>query len=1110
MSTDVVEYTVVVTGETTVDIVSVGVQGPSGPSTVTLTVGFGIAVDRPMAGLTDYATLNTAITDVSNGGGGTVLLRLAALPYSFAADIQLKSNVKLIAEAGVKLNLQTGYGVVVGINVSNATIEGFEFNATAHTTTNKVVALNSGSSDVLIRNNRLLNIKGFGIFSDASSTDVTQRLTITGNRFEGLGGNDLIGGGPLNSTGAVVRDLIVTDNYINQDATQGVHYTNAIDVVAAYRLKFANNNVAGGVIFGSEQWPHRESIITGNTIKNPGVGYVAQVGFLLNATLPGAAESHNLTISNNTIEGGYLTITNSTTNSTCRGVVVMGNVVDATGCTNGLSVSRITDGVFIGNTIRNATSDAVNIFGGGHNVLSGNIIRNNGGVGINMDATTDTNNIFGNDLSNNFGPINLNGFNNTFYNNAGANPIKKFNVGNVSGTKTINPTDGNYQTLSVTADTVLTINAPKAPGDMLTLRITNTTFNLTWPSNVTFRSGTPPTINGTYTLVLTWDTNYEELARSQNAATNPTNDQDVATKSYVDLDGRLPAHDLKYGIQLSGSNGSNVDLAVKTYLDGAKPFTVGMWVDFGRKDLADDGALFSYGYDNTTDKGYSIRLNNTDRRPVIFCGASTNQATANNLYCYGPMWVTFTFDGVSTFKAYKNGVLTDTLTIASAARNAHATIHSFLGTRDATARNLSGIIDDAFLYARVLAPAEMTSIFRDAVFPSGALFIYHFDERTGTTATDSSGSGNNGTINSGTYIVSPHGNPNRLSPLPTTAQAAAANANTIKTGLLIIGSSTTAGTGSSSLDNRYTDQLGALMHKEFNDPAVVGGKHIRAADGTWTAGGTGTPTLNGDGLGLGSWSLPAGSNISVVLTNCTGFDIHFVQGPGQGTFTYQVDGGSAVTVTPSTSGATNRHDGTFPVTGLALGSHTVKINATNACIINGYYVHNGDATTGYRVYNSGKGSTASADFVTAAADTIWTRAATLNIHCVLIMLSSNDFSGSIDPATFKSQVYTIIRKAWVALAATNPDILLVNSYKRSDQVGYGTVYTYDKYGPKLKELANELEGVYYADISSFFPLVNDSVHDTLSLLNSDNIHPDPNGHTLIARLVRRKLVPSVF
>lgn len=565
----------------------------------------------------------------------------------------------------------------------------------------------------------------------------------------------------------------------------------------------------------------------------------------------------------------------------------------------------------------------------------------------------------------------------------------------------------------------------------------------------------------------------------------------------------LPIRDLKYAIQLSGSIGSNIDLGNRTYLDG-KPFTFGTWVESYNNALTDDGAIWGYGYSSGNNKGYVARVDGVTKKLTFFYGST--QVTANNTYMYGPMWLMLKYDGVTTLQVKINNVLTDTLTIAP--QIADATIKNYLGSRDGTARNLNGAIDDSFLYDRVTTTEEDNSIFYDQNFPSGALFIYHFDERTGTTATDSSGSGNTGTINSGTYFVSPFGNPNKNPSIATRWQAALASADSSPTSAIFIGSSTTEGANSSTTDNRYTDVLGRELHTAFNDPSVIGGKHVRAHDSGWTT--SGTAALNGDGLGLKSWSLSASATLSITITNSTGFDLHYVQGTGQGSFTVGVDGGGAVTVTPNTAAPANRHDGTYTVTGLTRGSHTVLVTATNACIINGIYVQDGDSSTGVRIYNSGLGGTASADFITSAADTIWTRGAAIgNVSLVAIMLSSNDFTGSIVPATFKANILTLINKIKTALSATSPDIVLINSYRRYDYVTYGVVYTYDQYGAQLSALAASLPNVYYVDTSPLYPLTNDTLHDPTNMMDTDNIHMTDAGHRFTARAIMQKIIPSL-
>src|SRR5882672_1369414 len=159
---------------------------------VTLTVGLA-NVDRVMSNASDYATINTAINDVSTAGGGQVVLRFGA--YTPTDHIRLKSNVHLVVEKGATVTLAQGKSIVFGNGLTNVVVDGLQTDATAHVANDKAYQIDA-NTDVTIKNCRLLNCAGFGIFVSTSGTDVAGRLTIRHNRITGLGNNDLIGGGP--------------------------------------------------------------------------------------------------------------------------------------------------------------------------------------------------------------------------------------------------------------------------------------------------------------------------------------------------------------------------------------------------------------------------------------------------------------------------------------------------------------------------------------------------------------------------------------------------------------------------------------------------------------------------------------------------------------------------------------------------------------------------------------------------------------------------------------------------------------------------------------------------------------------------------------------------
>lgn len=476
--------------------------------TAILTLGIA-NTDRVLTSTSDYATFNAAVSDLSTAGGGQLYVRG---PLSFAPTdhLRLKSNVTVVFDSSVNVTLAAGKGLIA-LGVSKCRVQGLNVDASAHSTTDKAVQIGDSSgvtsSDITFSDCSFLNCSGFGIFTSASGTNVNQRVIVDRCRITGRGGNDLIGGGPLNSTGAGVRDIIVTNSFIEQDATQGVNYTNAFDIVGAYRLKFVNNIVAGGMIFGSEQWPHRQSIISGNTIRNPGTGYVSQVGFIIDASAN--QESHYINITNNTLENSYIRLT-SNASGQCKNVVCIGNNVDATGCTNGI-VAKNVDGLAISGIVSNATSDGISLSGvtnGRYDVL----VRDCGGVGFNVDNTCSTNNFSNSSVINCFGVGNFNGFNNSLFNVVGANPVRK-SAATVSTTRTVDLTDGDYQVFTLSANTSFTFNNAKIAGMRMTVVFITGGFTVTLPSNVKVAGGSF-TATGTSLLRLVWDTNWLEEGRA--------------------------------------------------------------------------------------------------------------------------------------------------------------------------------------------------------------------------------------------------------------------------------------------------------------------------------------------------------------------------------------------------------------------------------------------------------------------------------------------------------------------------------------------------------------------------------------------------------------------
>lgn len=311
-----------------------------------------------------------------------------------------------------------------------------------------------------------------------------------------------------------------------------------------------------------------------------------------------------------------------------------------------------------------------------------------------------------------------------------------------------------------------------------------------------------------------------------------------------------------------------------------------------------------------------------------------------------------------------------------------------------------------------------------------------------------------------------------------------------------IGSSTTVGSNSGNHLNRYTNKLEKLYQNRFT-ASKVGGFGILGVNSfnqIWTATGT-TATIN-EGIASRSRQMSASATINRTFAPCTGFTILFAEGDGAQPFTVQVDGGNDVIVTPNSSGV-KRYTGIQTVySGLTRGYHNLKITATNACTINYVSAHDGDETSGFNLATSGVSGAKASDLTDPY---MYQAIGTWGADLVIIMIGSNDYASNTNPATYKTNVATMISNV---KANTSASIVLAHSYRRLD-VGSPT-YPWSQYATQLQALANENEGVVFVDISGEgWP--ESQVADTSNLIDSDNIHQTDAGHEYMSILMAEKI-----
>ncbi|HEY5695594.1 MAG TPA: GDSL-type esterase/lipase family protein [Candidatus Saccharimonadales bacterium] len=148
-----------------------------------------------------------------------------------------------------------------------------------------------------------------------------------------------------------------------------------------------------------------------------------------------------------------------------------------------------------------------------------------------------------------------------------------------------------------------------------------------------------------------------------------------------------------------------------------------------------------------------------------------------------------------------------------------------------------------------------------------------------------------------------------------------------------------------------------------------------------------------------------------------------------GTFSYAIDGGAAVPVTPSGAGSI----GTVTVTGLANTTHSVVITATSTSAFYLPWVDVRGATSGVLVANFGVNSSMTAHWTNNTFYYPGPMSQSWGPNVTFIDLGINDLAGAVTTATYKANLQTLIT-AYAALG----DVFLVigNPTQSGDRSAY--------------------------------------------------------------------------
>lgn len=265
--------------------------------------------------------------------------------------------------------------------------------------------------------------------------------------------------------------------------------------------------------------------------------------------------------------------------------------------------------------------------------------------------------------------------------------------------------------------------------------------------------------------------------------------------------------------------------------------------------------------------------------------------------------------------------------------------------------------------------------------------------------------------------------------------------------------------------------------------------------GTWTPSDQNAPTPS-YGVDIASVSSTdiATPGKYVLTTTSTDISVHYLKQSGGGSFRWNVDGGGWTTV--STANATNLF-ATLDITGLSNASHILTIEVTVAgtgvilmgadCKITG--------SNGVRIHKLGNGGL-TAENATDVDATIWEAGiAALAPNLVIVLLGTNDHSHDVVPATFGTQITTLITR--IRAARANTDILLLSPAAND----LTETYDLSDYVTVLRDLAVTEETA----MVDFYLNLPDYTAGNARGLYSNTTHLNANGGQVGASLLVRML-----
>lgn len=329
--------------------------------------------------------------------------------------------------------------------------------------------------------------------------------------------------------------------------------------------------------------------------------------------------------------------------------------------------------------------------------------------------------------------------------------------------------------------------------------------------------------------------------------------------------------------------------------------------------------------------------------------------------------------------------------------------------------------------------------------------------------------------------------------------------------------------------NYINDALGDLT--TYPNPAA-GGYCVRPS--YCNAGGfadpwkliSGSITYQTRGIGMKVLQLNASTRIAHTAEACTGMMIYYEDGASPtGQLAFSIYGGEYDANRPMkwAENAAIPQNTALPQfsTGLvqqqfpARGKYTVEFsNTSGTAVLSMLHIVDGDLTRGVKVWNGAYGATLSGDWAAnnTAANSAATSSAKLEgfdtgqgMDLIVMYLGANDYANNVVPATFQTNLETIITKYRVS----NPRaaFLIVSHFARYDVVG--PTYAWPLYQQAMQNVTTTRTETDYLDLSPYFPASQAADTDD-DLVDSTGVHLTNHGQAWAAQLIASKLaIPGV-